>query len=269
MNFISINSSYPLVFQKSLKIVDGKMVADSLATIGLQGANIGTYNLDFGLPVSLKETTEEIKVARLELNQLYDKHSSQASFAKSVMNSTALSHLSSRAQDKLKGISRVIDSNLELFQSEHAMNCFLPGTQETCPKIVKNISTQITEADTATLNLLRGAYYFNVNYNWPTLLVRNEQGAMDVYLTDLTPAGTVTHDLKVTPSIDYGFVSLGGGYSTYSSGVQTRYYMDNYGAEDLIYKTYNSSEYAGTIPWNTCVGGRCSKVLYNMVLIPF
>jgi hypothetical protein len=95
-----------------------------------------------------------------------------------------------------------------------------------------------------------------------------------MYTTNLTlltleSSGTVTHNLRLTPSTDWSYISPNGGYSNYYNGSQTRYYIGYYGAEDFVYQSSNGIGYFGIIPWNTYVNGNSSKMPTAMEIIPF
>lgn len=256
-------------FAKQIKIKDGQLIADSLSIIGLRNADIGSYQNDFGLNVSLKPASAEVKAARLELNKLYDANEEEFSFSRSILSSKIFNQLDTDVKNTLKNNARDIQENIELFQTEKAINCFLPTTQDTCTAIVSTIKKQLSPIDLSLFNQLKGAYYFNVSYNWPAILVKNDAGEMDFYTMNMKKVDLVPHNLRVVPSLDFSYISMSGGYSTYLNGIQTRYYMGYYGSEDLIYKNTTMDGYSGLVPWNTCVGGNCYKSYYNVVLLSF
>lgn len=256
-------------FAKQVQIVNKELVAESLVPVAISEATFGSYESDFGLDSQFKPVSEDILQARKKLNDLFDKINHNYGFAKSLLESTGYKYLSDPAQQRLHSIVRIIESNLALFNSERAIDCFLPGSQEQCKAIADIIEKKIDTTDITPINLLKGAYFVNISRNWPAILVKNNNGSMDFYNTNLIPVGTITHDLKITPSYDFQYVSLGGGYSTYYNGKQTRYYMDYYGIEDILYKNFEEYSYVGSVPWNTCVAGKCSKISYYMEIVPF
>lgn len=256
-------------FAKQINIIDGKVQAESLSALNLSDAGIGSYNEDFGIDINLKPLTTEAGYARLKLNNLYDQHEEKANFAQSVLHSKNFSRLSSVTQEKLKKIARTLESNLNLFSTEHAMDCFLPSTQDLCPLIVEKIKQQIIEIDTSELDLLKDAYYFNINYKWPFVMVKTLDKGYVFYNLNLQPANTTTHNINIIPGIDFSYLVPSGGYSYYDGGKQTRYYFDYYGTEDFVYKNYLNFEYTSNVPWNTCINGVCSKYYVNVQLLPF
>lgn len=258
-------------FAKQIQVINGELIADSLSPVAVADATSGSYENDFGLAVQSKQPTQDTIDARKKLNVLYRDMETKLQFAESVMSSAAFKYLGYAAQDKIRNTAKIIKGNLNIFKYKNAMNCFLPGTQDSCVEITKNIEQEMRSVDSATLYLLKDAYYLIISRNWPVIYSPNSAGSMDIYNIGLAAddGGAITHNLKLTPSTDYSYISLSGGYSTYSNGIQTRYYMDSYGMEDVVYFNHSTNTYKGTPPWNTCVGGKCSKVYYDMDILPF
>lgn len=259
-------------FANQVKIKDGHLEAESLYPIRLSEATISSYENDFGLHINKVVPTEEIMLAREQLNTLYDESAQKALFANSVMHSAAFAYLSKNIQKVLHKELSNMNRNLSLFIEEQVMDCFFPDTQNKCESIAKKLEASLISIDYHLFDILNGAYFVNINYNWPLIFVRNESGDMDIYNTGLQIAkgpDTVTHNLKLTPASDWSYISPSGGYSNYYNGIQTRYYIGYYGVEDFVYQRVNGLGYFGVIPWNTCVNGNCSKIPTAMEIIPF
>lgn len=270
INYAQANGRWSEIgFSNQIQLKKGRIEADSLIPINLNEATISSYSDDFGLDIARVIPSIETFQARERLNKLYDHNSEMASFAKAVTHSAGFSHLTEKRKKELGDLTVTLQANLGVFKDGKSLDCFLPSTQHTCKNIVDDIEAALTPVDYHQFELLKGAYYVNMNYNWPLLFIRKPGGDMSIFNTDLIDVGVETNGLKLTPSYDYSYISLGGGYTTYSKGIQTRYYMDYYGTEDLVYQNSNGIGYIGNIPWNTCVNGTCYKAYYAMEIIPF
>ena len=74
------------------------------------------------------------------------------------------------------------------------------------------------------MDILREAYYVNINHNWPFVFVKNDTDNMSIYSLDLKEVQVKTDGLKLTPSRDYSYISLNGKYSIQNTnGSQINY----------------------------------------------
>lgn len=256
-------------FAKQIQIVNGTLVAESLSPVAIADATLGSYERDFGLSVQSDSSTQEILNARKKLNTLYDTMYSNLQFAESVTQSTAFKYLTNTAQHQIKTLIKTTKENLAFFNSGKAINCFIPGTQNLCPKIVETIEQNMSPIDFSPLDLLRGAYYVNIGRFWPFIFINNDGGSMEMYDVNLVPTQQPTHNLAIIPKADYSYIGFRGGYSDYSAGKHIQYEMSYYGQESLIYYNRISNSYSGNPAWRTCINNKCFKNNYAMEVIPF
>ncbi|NQV75611.1 MAG: hypothetical protein HQ491_06135 [Bacteroidetes bacterium] len=166
----------------------------------------------------------------------------------------------------------MLKSNSNTIQSSEAIECFLPETQENCPHIVDNIEKRLHAPDVTKLNLLRGAYYVNINERWPLLFIKDirySTSEMKMYDININLGNTPTHSLDLILNPNLRIIAPRGGYSIYDNNKKIRYYLDYYGEEDWLRQDASGLGYYGKIPWHTCVNGICSKAYNAMYVVPF
>jgi len=256
-------------FAKQIQLDETTLRAESLHPIQSSFVRLSSYR-NFGIPIPKKIISSEAIAARKKLNMLYDQNEANNSFAEAILRSAPFPLLEQATQLELKKLSSILKFDSNTIQSSEAIECFLPETQENCPQIVDNIEKRLHTPDMTKLNKLRGAYYVNINGQWPLLFVPVDTGEMKIYNTFISPSGTQTHDLNLIYNMNPRVLAPRGGYSIYDlNHIQTRYYIGYYGKEDWLYQDASGLSYFGRIPWNTCVNGICTKEYNTMYVIPF
>lgn len=256
-------------FAKQIQVINGTLIAESLSPVAIDDATFGSYESDFGLVVHYKSATREIYDARRKLNSLYEDMNSHLQFANAVIQSAAFKYLNNTIQEQIKTLTKTIKENLNLFNYEKPIHCFLPGLQNNCPEIAKKIEENMKSIDFSSLNLVKGAYYVNIGQVWPFVFVANNYGNMDIYDLGLVPTQQQTLNLNIIPSIDFSYIALRGGYSDSSDGNLTRYDMGYYGPESSVYYNRSTTSYIGTPAWKTCINDKCFKKNYSLEVFPF
>ncbi len=262
-------------FSEQVKIVDNKLVANSLFPINIEDATIGNYSEDFGLTIPEILPKEEVVAARVRLTELYDHYADNLNFYNSIKDGIAYSHLSFSAQQELLNIAEQLRRNMSNFTNGKALNCFLPAHLNDCPQIVDNIEILVNkDLDLKKLTALKGAYYFNFGtrmLNNPQILVPRHNGNYSVYNTDMDPLSDSKASIQLQTTHDYRSIIPNGSFDKMEqNGVMTNYRIFPSPGFLSIGLDPNGFGYAGPFPMQYTENGTPRPGAANVVvLMPF
>lgn len=262
-------------FSEQIKIVDNKLVANSLFPVNIEDATIGHYSQDFGLAVPEVVPNEDVIAARIRLTNLYDYYADNLNFYNSIKDSYAYSHLSFSAQQELSVLAEQLRSNMSYFTNGKALKCFLPAYLNDCPKIADNIEMLVNkDIDLKKLTALKGAYYFNFGarmLNNPQILVPQHNGNYSVYNADMDSLSDTKGSIQLQTTHDYRSIIPNGSFDKMEhNGVMTSYRIYPSPGFLSIGLDPNGFGYAGAFPMQYIENGTPRPGAANMVvLMPF
>ena len=262
-------------FSEQVKIVDNKLVANSLFPINIEDATIGNYSDDFGLTIPEVVPNEEVVAARIRLTELYDNYADNLNFYNSIKDGPAYSHLSFSAQQELSVLADQLRINMSYFTNGKALNCFLPAYLNDCPKIADNIEMLVNkDIDFKKLAALKGAYYLNFGrsmLNNPQILVPRKNGTYSVYDINIDPLPDTKGSFQLQTTHDYSAIIPNGSFDKIGqNGVITNYKIYPYSSFLNIGLDPNGFGYAGVFPVQYSEYGTLYPGVAKMVvLVPF
>lgn len=257
-------------FAKQVQINNGALQADWVAPVSLSEALIGSYADDFGLTVMDLKPSPEVLKARVELAKLYDHAVKQYSEIHAIYDHFAFNQLDRQVRNSMRESEKRARINLEYLTNQEVKNCFLPHSQDECPRIVTELANDLKSVDMNYFKLLYDAYFVRIDEFFMWVFVPDGSKQMSVLTTDLqTTNQLLGNNLGVNFSTSHDYLRLKGELTNVSNGVIEVNQLDYYGDEGHLYRKDSYSWYTGQAPWYACSSDECKKKYHSIAIVPF